>query len=203
MALQYNLNKKRILIGRLVLLFAFILNLLTNNHLPQHKGLHHFFDSFGLILLDVCMLGRIYCTLQIGGHKNTDLVTTGIYSTVRNPLYFFTFIGVIGMGLISAEITVFILLTAGFFLVYIPLIGREENFLQDKFGTAFSDYVSQVPRLVPNFSQYKPAGTVTINMETLHSALRDALWWLLPFIVFETIEWVQHTWPVVILAKIW
>jgi protein-S-isoprenylcysteine O-methyltransferase Ste14 len=198
-----NLNHNRILIGRVVLVSAFVLNLFTSSHLPQHKFFHHFFDSIGLILLVVCILGRVYCTLQIGGHKNANLVTTGIYSVVRNPLYFFTFIGVIGIGFISSQITVFALVSIAFFLVYLPLIGREEAFLQEKFGAAFTDYVRRVPRLVPNFRLYIPSGQVTVDLTRLHNALRDALWWLLPFVVFETIEWLQHVGWVTPVAKIW
>jgi len=198
-----NLNHNRIRIGRVVLASAFIINLFTASHLPQHKFFHHFFDTLGLILLVVCMLGRVYCTLQIGGHKNADLITKGIYSVVRNPLYCFTFIGVVGMGFVSAEITVFALLIIAFFLVYFPLIGREEGFLQEKFGAAFTDYIRRVPRFVPNFNLYTPAGEVTVDLTRLHNALRDALWWLLPFVVFETIEWVQHAGWVTPVATIW
>jgi len=201
--MTYNLNQHRILIGRLVLASAFVLNLFTASHFTSEMFIHHVCDSFGLVLLVICILGRIYCTLQIGGHKNAELVTTGIYSVVRNPLYFFSFIGVIGIGLISSQITVLVMLTAGFFIVYLPLIGREEKFLGDKFGNAFTDYMKRVPRFVPDFSLYKPAEVVTISMAPLHSALRDALWWLLPFIVFETIEWAQTSGLIHPVAHIW
>ena len=198
-----SLNQNRILTGRIVLASAFVLNLFTASHFPEHRFIHHICDSIGLVLLVVCILGRIYCTLQIGGRKNAELVTTDIYSVVRNPLYFFSFIGVLGIGIISSQITVLALVIAAFFLVYLPLIGREESFLQEKFGAAFTDYVRSVPRLVPDFKLYKPSGEVTVNLVTLHNALRDALWWLLPFIVFETIEWAQHAGLVTPVARIW
>jgi protein-S-isoprenylcysteine O-methyltransferase Ste14 len=201
--MTYNLNQNRILIGRVVLLFAFVLNLLTSSHSSPEMFIHHIFDSLGLVLLGVCLLGRVYCTMQIGGRKSTELVTTGIYSVVRNPLYFFTFVGVLGIGVISNQITVFALVTIGFFLVYIPLIKREENFLQEKFGASFTSYVQRVPRLVPDFSLYTPPGEVTVNLTTLHNALRDALCWLLPFIVFETIEWAQQVGLIHPLASVW
>ena len=200
---SYNFNQHRILIGRIVLAFAFILNLLTVGHFPDQMFIHHVFDSLGLLLLGVCLLGRVYCTMQIGGRKSTELVTTGIYSVVRNPLYFFTFTGVLGIGLISNELTVFAMLTIGFFLVYIPLIKREENFLQERFGAPFTSYINRVPRLIPDFSLYIPPGEVSVNLTTLHNALRDALCWLLPFIVFETIEWAQQTGLIHPLASIW
>ena len=146
------------------------------SHFPDTTLIHHINDSLGLVLLGICMLGRIYCTLQIGGRKNAELVTTGIYSVVRNPLYFFSFIGVVGIGIISNQITVFALLVAAFFLVYLPLISREEKFLGEKFGPTFTDYVSRVPRFIPDFSLYVAPGEVTVNLRTLHDALHDALW---------------------------
>jgi protein-S-isoprenylcysteine O-methyltransferase Ste14 len=197
------LNCNRIRVGRYVLVGAFILNVFTASHFPDTTLIHHIDDSLGLVMLGICMLGRIYCTLQIGGRKNAELVTTGIYSVVRNPLYFFSFIGVVGIGIISNQITVFALLIAAFFLTYLPLIGREEKYLQEKFGPVFTDYIHRVPRFMPDFSLYVTPGEVTVNLRTLHDALRDALWWLLPFIVFETIEWVQETWPAITFIKIW
>jgi len=197
------LNRNRIFIGRVVLASAFILNLFTASHFPDRLLIHHINDTIGLILVVACMLGRIYCTLQIGGRKNAELVTEGIYSVVRNPLYFFSFVGALGIGIISNQFTVLGLIIVAFFLVYLPLIGREEAFLQEKFGAAFTDYVRRVPRFIPNFDLYSPSGVVTINLVTLHNALRDSLWWLLPFVVFETIEWVQNTGLVLPVANVW
>ncbi len=197
------LNCNRIFVGRVILAGAFVVNIFTASHFTDASFIHHINDSLGLALLGVCMLGRIYCTMQIGGRKSTELVTTGIYSVVRNPLYFFTFTGVIGIGIISNQITVLALLIAAFYLVYLPLIGREEKFLGERFGATFTDYVRRVPRLMPDFTLYTPPGEVTVNLTTLHNALRDALCWLLPFVVFETIEWVQQTGLIVPLARIW
>jgi protein-S-isoprenylcysteine O-methyltransferase Ste14 len=202
--LIYNLNQNRILIGRVVLTFAFIVNLMTTSHSPDTLIIHHIFDSLGLIMLVTCILGRIYCTLQIGGHKNASLVNTGIYSVVRNPLYFFSFIGTLGIGVVSNQITVCALIVASFFIVYLPLIAREEKFLSERFGATYTAYLNIVPRLIPNFSLYRmPSGPMTVNLDTLHSALRDALWWLLPFIVFETIEWAQQNGLIHSFGTVW
>lgn len=197
------LNKKRILVGRLTLVLVFLLALFTRGHFPDGGLVHDINDNLGVLLLCVCILGRVYCTLQIGGRKNAQLVTSGIYSVVRNPLYMFSFVGVLGIGLISNQVTVLALLVAAFFLVYLPLIQREEAYLQSTFGEAFTSYVARVPRLVPAFGLYQPPGTVTVNLSTLHAALRDAVWWILPFAIFETIEWAQGRGIVRPLFALW
>ena len=47
-------------------------------------------ETGGVILILVCIVGRTWCTLYIGGNKKRELITAGPYSVVRNPLYVFT-----------------------------------------------------------------------------------------------------------------
>ena len=71
--------------------------------------------------------------------KATTLVTTGVYSRIRNPIYFFGAVMILG-----------IIIWAGrpwwlvFLAVLIPLqlmrIRREENVLEEKFGAAYLEY---------------------------------------------------------------
>ncbi len=187
------LNKNRILLGRLVLVAAFFLAVLTSSYLPDNLLVHQMNDGTGLLLLGVCMLGRIYCTLFIGGRKNSELVTDGPFSIVRNPLYVFSFIGVLGISLVSNQLSVAILLMASFMLVYGPLVKREEAFLSEKFGEAYLAYVRQVPRYIPDFRLYHCPQEILVDMKRVHSSLKDALWWLVPLIVIEIIEWAHST----------
>src|SRR5882762_3924792 len=47
----------------------------------------------GRLLIVVCILGRTWCSLYIGGRKTRRLVMAGPYSVSRNPLYVFSVIG--------------------------------------------------------------------------------------------------------------
>lgn len=51
----------------------------------------------GLLLVGVATVGRLWCSLYISGHENSELITTGPYSLSRNPLYFFSLPGFAGI----------------------------------------------------------------------------------------------------------
>jgi len=67
-------------------------------------------DSVALLLLLTACLGRVWCIMYIGGQKNTSVVTAGPYSMVRNPLYVFSFIGAIGLVLMTHSMVIAALL---------------------------------------------------------------------------------------------
>jgi len=71
--------------------------------------------------------------------KASKLVTTGIYSKIRNPIYVFGGLMIVGLLLIVGRPVYLLLL-----LVLIPLqavrIGREEQVLAEKFGAEYEEY---------------------------------------------------------------
>jgi len=79
------------------------------------------------------------------GHQ---LVTTGIYSSIRNPSYLGLLISALGWSLAFRSI-VGVILTA---LLVPPLIARmhsEERLLQSQFGAEYDTYRARTSRLVP------------------------------------------------------
>ena len=76
------------------------------------------------------------------------LVTTGIYTTIRNPSYLGLILGTLGWALVFRSI-VGIVLTA---LILIPLVARmnaEENLLREHFGAEYDAYWARTKRLIP------------------------------------------------------
>ena len=55
----------------------------------------------GFVCVALACLGRIWCSLFIAGHKDEVLVTTGPYAHCRHPLYSFSMVGALGLGLAS------------------------------------------------------------------------------------------------------
>lgn len=185
------LNKTRMRDSKIMLVLALAVMLFSHQYWPDDKPMHELFEFFGYILLAVCALGRMYATAFLGGKKNQELITYGPFSIVRNPLYFFSLIGITGIGFISNHISLAIILPVVFTLLYIRLIKREETFLRETFGKPYETYTKKVPRLLPRFSLYQAPEQVMMTPRFLNKAFADAIWWFLPFPLIELVEYLQ------------
>ena len=85
--------------------------------------------------------GRIWCSLYIAGYKNNVLVIEGPYSMCRNPLYFFSFIGGIGVACATETFTVPLLTALPRHLL--PVHHQEGT------GTAHLTLRRRLPELLP------------------------------------------------------
>src|SRR4051812_7638883 len=106
-------NKTRMRDSRILLGAALVIALLSQPELTRGPGPAGTMEVLGFFLLAACAIGRIYSTIYIGGIKSDKLVTAGPYSMCRNPLYFYSLTGAAGVGMMSGEITLFILLAGG------------------------------------------------------------------------------------------
>jgi len=90
------------------------------------------------------------------GHvrKNEALATSGPYAYTRNPLYFGSLLIGIGFAIAARSWWVGVALVVMFFVIYLPVIGDEEQFLRQKFPE-FPEYERQVPRIVPRMTPYR------------------------------------------------
>lgn len=79
----------------------------------------------GVILVAIASIGRIWCSLYVGGFKANTLITAGPYSLCRNPLYFFSFIGALGVGL-ATETIIFTTIITIVFALYYPLVFKNK-----------------------------------------------------------------------------
>ena len=83
-----------------------------------------------------------------------DLVTTGPYSYVRNPLYLGNFLLSLGICLLANVYWLVAVLVVGYFCQYLPIIALEETYLLESCGSVYQTYREQVPRFVPQFRPY-------------------------------------------------
>lgn len=136
-------------------------------------------ELFGLVAIVLCVLGRSYCSAFIGGIKNEGIMRLGPYSVVRNPLYVFSFFGVVGIGLLSDNVVFFVLMVATFFTYYKYVIDREEAYLTEKFGEEYLAYKAEVPRWWPNFSLWvEPEEMVTRPYFIRHTMMDAAVFFI-------------------------
>lgn len=186
---RVQLLRKGILLAFIVLGVAFVVG--GDTRWPSGSFVHEQIEFIGLILIVICICGRIYCTLYIGGRKIESLVTTGPYSVTRNPLYFFSVIGAVGAG---AQLGSFILaFTTGLvaYLVFLLVIFKEEAVLASRFGDAFAEY-SSVPRLWPRLSLWRDSALVEVDPRLVRTTALDASVFLVSIPIAEGFEHLHN-----------
>jgi len=186
------LNKTRIRDSKIILIATLIACILSKSSFPYATAIHESAEQLGYILISICVIGRVYCTAFLGGFKNDSLITTGPFSIVRNPLYSCSLIGILGIGFMSNHIVVLIGLPIAFFIMYYFLIKREEAFLLEKFGNAYTAYCKRTPKLIPNFSLYNMPATTQMMPKYLNKALLDSCWWIAIFPLMEATNLLQN-----------
>ena len=78
-----------------------------------------------------------------------ELVTSGIYAHVRNPMYVGNAFLLAGLA-VASNSWVFVLIGVPIALaVHAFIIAAEEDFLRRKFGAQYDAYCARVPRLIP------------------------------------------------------
>lgn len=83
-----------------------------------------------------------------------ELVTSGPFSYVRNPLYVGNILLYVGFGIMANALTPWLAVaTALYFVVqYAAIVSLEEEFLQKEFGSLFGEYRKSVPRFIPRLT---------------------------------------------------
>jgi len=140
-------------------------------------------QSIGLILVVFCVLGRLWAALYLCGNKTFTLVTQGPYSIVRNPLYFFSFLGVIGIGLATGSLVGLLLLIFMFLFNYLPTILDEEKTLERYHNENLAEYMAKVPRLIPNFSLLSEPEFYEIQPYFFRKTIFDVMWFFWVYLI--------------------
>jgi len=184
------LLKERQLHSRIFVGFAILLLLVSR---PEQRGVWFNQTSiwFGYMLVIIGAFGRVYCSTFIGGRKNDVVVREGPFSIVRNPLYVFSFIAVVGIGIESKMLSILTALVAVFALYYPRVVAKEEAFLKHKFGDTYDAYLREVPRWWPNFSLWSEPEQVDAKPVFLRKTAMDAAIFFLPLPCFVIIGKLQ------------
>jgi len=187
----FGIAKSRVVVTRIFGLVVLLLLLFTGHSFGQESLTDLLFEVVGLFLLSICSVGRLWALMYISGNKKRQLVSHGPYSIVRHPLYVFSLIGALGIGLGSENVLVLGLIII-FYLFYYPFtILAEEEKLIHKFGQAYLDYMERTPRFLPKLSLYKQPETYVVKTSSFVRNLADGMWFVWIFILMHAIETVQ------------
>jgi len=185
------LLKARQLHSRLFAVAAVFLLLTTAPALPADSGLRLMMLWVGYVLVIVGAFGRVYCSAFIGGRKNKKVIRSGPFSVVRNPLYVFSFIATIGIGLQSGMLALTLALALVFAIYYPFVVAKEEAFLRHKFDESYEAYLREVPRWLPNFKLWQEPIEAECKPKYIRDTIRDAAAFFVPFPAFTVIALLQ------------
>jgi|JI8StandDraft_2_1071088.scaffolds.fasta_scaffold17309_5 protein-S-isoprenylcysteine O-methyltransferase Ste14 len=169
------MKKSMILIGNFLFryrnkLFPFIILALFAIAIPPaelfgNSALAHFKETIGigLALAGLAVRGVVigFAYIKRGGLNKKvyaeNLVTQGMFSLCRNPLYFGNMLIYAGVFVMHGDPLVIVAGISLYMFIYQCIIYAEENYLQNKFGDAYADYCKDVPRWIPRITQFRQA----------------------------------------------
>jgi protein-S-isoprenylcysteine O-methyltransferase Ste14 len=178
----------RIAWSRAIILALLVLVVFSSPSMSMPAWLNELSEMLGFALLAAATLWRIWCALFIAGTKNSELATSGPYSTVRNPLYLGNLAGAIGFGIAVEQPYLALALGVAFALFYPAVVAQEEARLGAIFGERYREYCARVPRWIPDWSLYHEPAAVTVSPRHMRGAIFDAMWFLWAFALWEFIE---------------
>jgi len=136
---------------------AVILLLIPSPHFSADPAVAGFIGFLVAVVGQAARIMTIGLAYIIRGGKDhkvyaETLVTSGLYSHVRNPMYVGNFFLVIGLA-IASNSWVFALIGVPLSLgMHKVIVAAEENFLRNKFGAQFDEFCATVPRWVPRLA---------------------------------------------------
>ena len=178
----------RIKITRFFLIPIFIIFLFSQHKILESGVLNLAMELVSIVLIFIGVSGRLWSTLFISGYKTTNLITVGPYSISRNPLYFFSFIAIIGIAVETEMITIVLLVLICFAIFYPVVILKEEKLLLQLHGKDFEEYCKRVPRFIPNFKLYTEPDKYVFETRLYRKAFFDSMWFVLAYPALEIIE---------------
>jgi hypothetical protein len=149
----------------------------------------------GFSFVITCVAGRCWASLYVGGRKNRELITDGPYQYTRNPLYFFSSLGLAGIGLTFGSLAIATFYFLFGYLVFAYVSARESIALDGLFGDAYREYCHKVPAFFPRLGRtdgdIAHQLPVTFNPVALKRTAIDSSCFLLAIPGSELIESLQ------------
>lgn len=117
-----------------------------------------------------------------------QLNTTGIYSTVRHPLYLGNYLMWIGIVLYTCDVMFVVLVSLLYWIYYERIMMAEEKYLIGKFGTAYPAWADRTPAFLPRFSGFVPPSE-TFSLRSVFR--REYSGWLATVVGFSYVDFLR------------
>jgi protein-S-isoprenylcysteine O-methyltransferase Ste14 len=193
-------KKKRILVSRLFAAMIGVLLLFSASRWDVVEVYSTGLFVLGVVMVGIATVGRVWCSLYISGRKSNELITTGPYSMCRNPLYFFSLVGAVGVGLTTETLTIALLLFIAFAGYYPFVIRAEQKRLAELHGPVYQQYLSSTPAFIPSLRRLHEPDQYMVKAVVFRKSLVDAMVFVWLIGVMEVLEALHesHILPVFI-----
>lgn len=181
-----NVQKKRLLGSKILGALVFLLAMVSVGK-PNIL-----FDIIGFVFIVSAGVGRIWAAAYISGFKSGKVIKDGPYSMMRNPLYFFSFLGFVGIGLVFGSLIISLLLIAIFFITHWTTILSEEQKLRGIFGKEYDEYFESTPRFFPKFSLFQNPEVIEFYPRKFTKTLIEATYLIFTYGFIKLLVWL-HT----------
>jgi protein-S-isoprenylcysteine O-methyltransferase Ste14 len=170
--------RSRIALSKVFALAVALVALFTSSKWRKYPLFGATLFAGGCLLVGIASVGRLWCALYISGYKKQSLITTGPYSLCRNPLYFFSLLGAIGVCLATETIMIPLVIGIAFALYYPAIIKAEEVKLRGLHSERYEVYCNSVPRFIPRASLLTEPTEYLVNPRAFRKSMIDALWFV-------------------------
>ncbi|WP_040855887.1 isoprenylcysteine carboxylmethyltransferase family protein [Phyllobacterium sp. YR531] len=194
-------RRRRLVIAGIIALILIVL--MTIRSAWTNDWYHEYIEDVGIGIIVLSILGRMWCTLYIGGRKSAEIVRLGPYSISRNPLYVFSAFGAAGIGMMTGSLTVGLALAIICCLAFHFVIRAEEGYLENTFGETYLSYKRDVPRFFPKFSIYRETGLLSVRPSVLYKTLADGLVFFVSYPLLEFVEYLQSIGILPVLLRLY
>ena len=180
--------------------FLFVLSVpfiyLTDYTLINYKE-HNLFMLIAILISVLGFCVRFYTigtTPKGTSGRNTKeqvaevLNSSGMYSTVRHPLYLGNYLIWLGISLASFNIYFVIIMSLLFWIYYERIMFAEERFLERKFGEDYLNWASKLPVFLPSILNFKKSDTTFSVFTVLRREYASVLAAVVGFVFIEILR---------------
>ena len=184
----------RLLISRIFLLIIIVVLLFSDNKVSDWSPTYNWLEFFGYLFGLIGVFGRIWSSLFIEGNKTQKLIVKGPYSLMRNPLYFFSFILLMGLCFFIKSILVFSVFFLLWIFIYRNTMLSEEKNLTSNHNKEYMNYYNRTPKIFPNFNIYRSFDLnekMNIDIKKIERVLTESFGFLFLFGIIKVIEYLH------------